>query len=428
MPAVTASRPRLVAPLLRACVGGLAGALAFAAVAATPPVVDMSGLAPGADAVALDRSVDQLLGAMTLREKVAQMIQAEVAYVSPAQMREHCLGSVLNGGGSYPGLNRRSTAADWVAMADAYYLASTDTSACRLGVPSIWGTDAVHGHNNVMGATIFPHNIGLGAANDPELVRSIGEITAREVSVTGIDWAFAPTVAVVHDLRWGRTYEGYAASTDIVSRYAQAMVQGLQGEPGAGFLGAGRVVATAKHFIGDGGTWRGIDQGDSRLTEKELIARHGAGYTAAIDADVQTVMASFNSWNGKKVHGSRELLTGQLKDAWGFKGLIVSDWNGYAQVPGCTLTSCPEAINAGIDMMMAPEDWQALLDNTVRQVETGQIPVSRIDDAVGRILRVKARAGLFDGKPPSAGAFAGRPELRGQPEHRAVARRSRWYS
>jgi beta-glucosidase len=416
----SASHLRRLTLLLRAAVAVSVASVASAATSAPDP----GGLAPGAAPAALESSVGQLLAAMTLREKVAQMIQAEVAYITPAQMREHCLGSVLNGGGSYPSLNRRASAADWVALADAFYNASTDTTACRFGIPAIWGTDAVHGHNNVMGATLFPHNIGLGAANDPELVRSIGEITAREVAVTGIDWAFAPTVAVVHDVRWGRTYEGYAASTDIVSRYARAMVLGLQGEPGAGFLGAGKVIATAKHFIGDGGTWRGIDQGDSRLPREELIARHGAGYTAAIGADVQTVMASFNSWNGNKVHGSRELLTGQLKGAWGFKGLVVSDWNGYAQVPGCTETSCPQAINAGIDMMMAPEDWQALLDTTVRQVEGGQIPLARIDDAVGRILRVKARAGLFDGKPPSAGPFAGRQEVLGQAEHRAVARRA----
>ncbi|MFM7274498.1 MAG: glycoside hydrolase family 3 N-terminal domain-containing protein, partial [Gammaproteobacteria bacterium] len=211
---------------------------------------------------------------------------------------------------------------------------------------------------------------------------------------------------------------------DIVSRYARAMVLGLQGEPGAGFLGTGKVLATAKHFIGDGGTWRGIDQGDTRLSRKQLLDRHGAGYVAAIGADVQTVMASFNSWNGDKVHGSLELLTEQLKGAWGFEGFVISDWNGYAQVPGCTETSCPQAINAGIDMLMAPEDWQALLETTGRQVESGEIPLARIDDSVTRILRVKARAGLFDGKPPSAGPLAGRQEILGDAAHRAIARRA----
>src|SRR5581483_3886993 len=273
--------------------------------------------------------------------------------------------------------------------------------------PIIWGTDAVHGHNNVVGATIFPHNIGLGAAHDPDLIERIGAITAREVAVTGIDWVFAPTLAVVRDDRWGRTYEGYSEDPEIVRAYAGRMVRGLQGAAGTpAFLSADHVTATAKHFLGDGGTNHGVDRGDNCATEQELLSLHAQGYISAIEAGVQTVMASYNSWRGVKLHGQRYLLTDVLKERMGFDGLVVSDWDGIDEVQGCSKDRCAHAVNAGIDLFMVPENWQGFIANTVAQVRTGDIPESRIDDAVTRILRVKLRAGLFEKGRPSSRAVA----------------------
>ena len=215
------------------------------------------------------------------------------------------------------------------------------------------------------GATVFPHNIGLGAAADPDLIRRIGEVTAKEVAVTGIDWTFAPTLAVVRDDRWGRTYEGYSEDPDIVRQYGGEMVRGLQGDPSeSGLLGTDRVLATAKHFLGDGGTERGVDQGDTVLSEQELIDLHAQGYVTAIEAGAQTVMASFSSWNGEKMHGNPYLLTDVLRGPLGFDGLVVGDWNGHGQVPGCTNEQCAASINAGVDLVMVPFDWRELIINT----------------------------------------------------------------
>ena len=287
----------------------------------------------------------------------------------------------------------------------------------------IWGTDAVHGHNNVFGATLFPHNIGLGAAHDPDLIERIGTATAMEVAATGIDWTFAPTLAVVRDDRWGRTYEGYSQQPDLVRAYAGRMVQGLQGIAGTpAFLDAGRILATAKHYIGDGGTNQGIDRGDTRASEEELLAVHGQGYLAAIHAGVQTVMVSYNSWQGIKMHGHHHLITDVLKDRMGFDGLVVSDWDAIDEVQSCSKDRCAQAINAGIDLFMVPEQWRAFIVNTVAQVRNGDIPETRIDDAVTRILRVKLRAGLFEKGRPSSRPFADKGGVIGAPEHRAVAR------
>ncbi len=348
----------------------------------------------------IEQQAQSLLDTMSLRQKIGQMTQAEIRHVSPKDVSEYGLGSILNGGGSFPNNKKTASLEEWRALADKFYKASLKKTRGSAGIPLIWGTDAVHGHNNVIGATLFPHNIGLGAANDEELIRKIGAITAKEVLATGIDWAFAPTVAVVEDNRWGRTYEGYSDRPDIVERYAKAMVLGLQGE-GDDFLSNNKLVATAKHFIGDGGTYRGVDQGDNRLEEAELLAIHGRGYTAAIEAGIQTVMASFNSWHGKKLHGHKYLLTDVLKQRMGFKGFVISDWNGNGQVEGCNNARCAQAINAGIDMIMVPEDWKAFINNTIAQVKSGEISESRIDDAVRRILEVKLRAGLFDKGLPS---------------------------
>lgn len=370
----------------------------------------------------IEERVENILEEMTLEQKVGQMVQAEIKYATPDDVKNYYLGSILNGGGSFPNQLKNSSVSDWLQLADQYYQASIDTSAGGAGIPIIWGTDAVHGHNNVIGATLFPHNIGLGAANDPQLVRQIGEITAREVAATGIDWIFAPTVAVVKDYRWGRAYEGYSTEIPIVRSYAGQIVQGIQGSLEELRSNPEKVIATAKHFIGDGGTHRGIDQGDTKLDLSELLEQHGQGYLSALEADVQTVMVSFNSWNGEKVHGHKHLLTDVLKGQLGFDGIVISDWNGIGQVDGCSNESCAQAINAGIDMIMVPEDWKLLISNTIVQVKTGEIPMSRIDDAVTRILRVKMRAGMFEKGAPSVRPGAGDGSLIGAPAHRAVAR------
>lgn len=370
----------------------------------------------------VDSAVASILASMTTAEKVGQMVQAEISAVTPNEVRQWNLGSVLNGGGSWPN-GKNSSISDWVSLADDLYEASTDTSDGGVGIPVIWGTDAVHGHNNVIGATIFPHNIGLGAANNPQLMREIGEITALEVTATGIDWVFAPTLAVVRNDTWGRTYEGYSEDPEIVRAYAGEIVKGLQGE-GANRFGSDKVVATAKHFVGDGGTQGGVDQGNTVVTESELRNIHAQGYISALGAGAQTVMASYNSWNGSKLHGNQYLLTDVLKEQMGFDGYVIGDWNGHGQVPGCGDSSCAQAIMAGVDMIMVPYAWQAFIQNTISQVNNGTIPMSRIDDAVTRILRVKLRAGFADSVKPSNRQHANDTSLVGAPAHRAVARQA----
>ena len=370
----------------------------------------------------VEQRVATILAGMSVEQKVGQMIQPEIKFVSPSDVKKYHIGSILNGGGSFPGERKNSAIQDWVDLADAYYNASVDTSNGGTGIPVIWGTDAVHGHNNVIGATLFPHNIGLGAANDPQLLRQIGEVTAREVAVTGIDWIFAPTVAVVKDNRWGRTYEGYSSDAALVKAYAGEIVKGIQGEPGELAADPSKVVATAKHWIGDGGTYRGVDQGNTILDLEQLLELHGQGYLSALDADVQSVMVSFNSWNGRKLHGHKQLITDVLKEQLAFDGLVVSDWDGVGQVEGCTTENCPQAINAGIDLIMVPQGWKNLITNTLAQVKSGVIPMARIDDAVSRILRIKIRAGLFEKGAPSTRMLAGEADIIGSADHRAVAR------
>jgi beta-glucosidase len=373
----------------------------------------------------IEGKVAALLARMTLEQKVGQMVQADIRSLTPEDVRKYRLGSVLNGGGAWPGENKHASVADWVALADRYYDASMDTANGALAIPIMWGTDAVHGHNNVIGATLFPHNIGLGAANDPDLMERIAAATAREVAATGLDWTFAPVVAVVRDDRWGRTYESYSEDPEIVRVYAERFVRGLQGTPGSReFLDFSHVLATAKHFIGDGGTTDGIDRGDTQVSEADLLRIHGPGYTAAIKAGVQTVMASYNSWNGLKLHGHQHLLTGLLKQQMGFDGIVVSDWDGVDEVQGCSKDKCAQAINAGIDMVMVPTDWKNFIGNTLEQVRSEKIPLARIDDAVTRILRVKYRAGLFEKGRPSSRPLANKRELVGAPEHREVARQA----
>jgi beta-glucosidase len=359
-----------------------------------------------------EQAARALLTTLTLEQKVGQMIQGEIAHVTPDDLRKYGLGSVLNGGGSFPGGEKNASIDDWLALADAFYQASIDTTEGSAGIPVIWGTDAVHGHNNVVGATLFPHNIGLGAAGDPALVAAISGATAREVKATGIDWIFAPTVAVARDYRWGRTYESYSSDPQVVSSYAGGMVEAMQAEG---------IVATTKHFVGDGGTFSGVDRGDTRLPLEVLIEEHGAGYKPAIAAGVQTVMASFNSWNGEKVHGNKKLLTDVLRGDLGFDGFVVSDWNGIGEVEGCADDDCPQAINAGIDMVMVPEDWLSTLENLVAQVQSGAISEARIDEAVLRILKIKFESGLMQRGLPSKQGRPLRSQV-GSEEHRALAR------
>ncbi len=356
---------------------------------------------------ALEAQVHKIVASMTLAQKIGQMTQAEIKSITPAQVTQFYIGSVLNGGGSWPGMNKHATINDWLNLADRYYDASMATDAA-VKIPIIWGTDAVHGDSNVFGATLFPHNIGLGAAHDPAMIEAIGAATAKAVRATGVDWAFAPTLAVAQNVRWGRTYESFSSEGPLVREYARAYVTGLQGD-----FGDHNVIATAKHFIGDGATHNGTDQGEARVSKKDMINVHGAGYFGAINAGVQSVMASYNSWddvadgiNYGKMSGARALLTGALKDKMGFQGFVVSDWNAIGQLPGCSNASCPQAINAGIDMIMVPDDWKAFIANTTGQVKDGQIPMARIDDAVSRIVRAKLRMGLF-GKRPSQRAGAG---------------------
>ncbi len=374
-----------------------------------------------ASAPALEARVRKIVASMTLAQKIGQMTQAEIKSITPAQVTRYYIGSVLNGGGSWPGMNKHATIGDWLSLADRYYDASMATDA-TIKVPVIWGTDAVHGDNNVLGATLFPHNIGLGAAHDPALIEDIGAATARAVRATGIEWAFAPTLAVAQNARWGRTYESFSSEGPLVREYARAYVTGLQGN-----FGDHNVMATAKHFIGDGATRNGTDQGDARISRTDMINVHGSGYFGAIEAGVQSVMASYSSWNDVadgidygKMSGARALLTGALKDKMGFQGFVVSDWNAIGQLPGCTNASCPQAINAGIDMVMVPDDWQAFIANTTRQVDDGEIPITRIDDAVSRIIRAKLRMGLF-GKRPSQREGAGDARLL---QNHALARRA----
>ena len=373
----------------------------------------------------IESKIDDWLEKMSVEQKVGQMIQAEIKSISPDDAAKYHIGSILNGGGSWPTDKADGPLGAWLNMANLFHGASMDTGDDRLAIPIMWGTDAVHGHNNVVGATVFPHNIGLGAGNNPALMRDIGTATAREVAVTGIDWTFAPTVAVAKDARWGRTYESYSSDPKIVADLTKDLIIGLQGHPALeNFLTEQKIIATAKHFVGDGGTAAGDDQGETTLSEDDLFKIHGQGYVQALGVGTQTVMASFSSWNGDKLHGHKYLLTDVLKGRMGFDGLIVGDWNGHEQIEGCSKSSCAQAINAGIDLIMVPEDWKAFQSNTVSQVKSGEIEMSRIDDAVRRILRVKYRAGMFDSGKPSAHRLAGRAKLIGHEDHRNVARQA----
>ncbi|MCT8002046.1 exo 1,3/1,4-beta-D-glucan glucohydrolase [Sphingomonas sanguinis] len=372
----------------------------------------------------VEARVDKILSQMSVEDKVGQLIQVDIASITPKDLETYKLGSILNGGNSAPNNDEFAPAPEWLKLFDAFWDAAMKRSDGRPKVPLIWGTDAVHGANNIVGATLFPHNIGLGAARDPELIRRIGAATAAETAATGIDWSFAPTVAVVQDDRWGRTYESYSEDPAIVEAYAGQMVEGIQGRVGGDFMKPGHVISSIKHFLGDGGTG-GRDQGDTRVSEEVLRDVHAAGYRSGLVAGALTVMPSFSSWNGTKMTGNKSLLTGVLKDRLGFDGFTIGDWNAHGQVPGCSNEDCAVAINAGLDMFMySGPGWKQLYANTLREAKDGTIPAARLDDAVRRILRVKMLAGSFDAGRPSSRPISGQFKLIGAPEHRAIARQA----
>lgn len=361
----------------------------------------------------IDQKVEALLSGMNLDQKIGQMTMSERMSLSPEDVKSFHLGAVLSCGGSCPGNNRL---ADWVEMNDAYWAASMTQDELHLAIPVLYGVDAIHGNNNIRGATLFPHNIGLGAANDPGLVKRIAGVTAREVLAAGIEWGFAPNLAVARNIHWGRTYESYSEDTAIVTAYAAEFVQGLQAD-----LGANGVLTCVKHWVGDGGTTNGINQGETTLAKEQLDSIHMAPYVSAINSGALTIMASFNSWNGDKCHGHKYLITEVLKNEMQFHGFVISDWDGIDYLSEDYHNAVALAVNAGIDMFMISENWKEFIDHLKQHVKRGSVSMKRIDDATRRILSVKFAYGLFE-KPRPADRYWSNHESFGGPEHRAVAR------
>lgn len=379
----------------------------------------IAGMLAAAPAIAGSSTADQvedLLAKMTLAEKVGQMTQVDSdALKDKSHIQKYVLGSVLSGGGSDPADN---SAGSWLKLSTECQSWADKT---RLKIPLLYGVDAVHGHNNVLGAVIFPHNIGLGATHNPELVEQAARVTAREVAGTGINWTFAPCVAVAEDARWGRTYESFSDSPELAGELGAAAVRGFQGDR---LNTPGSVLACAKHFLGDGGTQGGVDQGNTIMNETTLRQFHLAPYLPALKAGAGSVMVSFSSWNGVKMHGNKYLLTDVLKGELGFRGFVVSDWAAIDQLPHDYKGSIEASINAGLDMVMVPNgpgqpnNYVDFITKLTELVDEGRVPLARIDDAVRRILTVKAQMGLLDQRrwdPTLTSAI-------GAPEHRAVAR------
>ncbi|CEM14058.1 unnamed protein product [Vitrella brassicaformis CCMP3155] len=375
--------------------------------------------------------VARIVDKMTVAHKCGQMLMPLQTTITAAEMAANNIGSHLQGGNEDMGDN---TAKEWATTLQAYWNAATKVDDAI--IHPLFGIDAIHGHSNLPQATLFPHNIGLGCANDPALMQKIGRITAKEMQATGCDWAFAPTHAVAQNTRWGRTYESYSQDPVIVQNLASHLIKGLQGVADGAFpfLGPERVLACAKHWGGDGGTEGGVDQGDTKATLQELKDTHLSAYFKSIEAGVQTVMASFSSWNGIKTHGNEFMLTEVLKENLGFAGLVVGDWNGHAQVEGCSATKCDQTFIAGLDIVMTSSDqWKTLLENTIQSANSGAIPMARINDAVTRILTVKGLYGAFttpalvaagypERKAPLSRPHAGVESVFETAEHRATAR------
>lgn len=370
----------------------------------------------------VEERVEALLAQMTLEEKVGQMLQPEQNGISLNEITQYGVGSVLSGGGSAP--KSGNGADDWQKHINKIKQAALDT---RLGIPVLYGVDAVHGHTNIYGATAFPHNIGLGAANDEELMERMGAVVAEEVRATGIQWTFAPTLANPQNELWGRTYEGFSEDAELVAKLGAAFVRGVQGEIGSEeHLSETKVLGTAKHYIGEGYTTEGINQGNVEMPEEEFEALlHDTllvPYKAALDAGVRTVMVSFNSVNGLKCHENDYLVNQVLKGELGFTGLVVGDYNGVQQVSGATYKDqIANAVNAGVDLLMEPYSWKEVYNNLLKAVEEGAVTQERIDDAVSRILRVKFEAGLFEEQVGSETENELLAEF-GSDEHREVAR------
>jgi beta-glucosidase len=377
-----------------------------------------------AETAVVNARVAKLLASMSLEEKVGQMVVAEMGFITPEQAREFSVGAVLEAGGAYLGKNKQAPVSDWVLQTQRFYLASVDKTGGRAGIPILWGTDALHGHNKAFGATIFPHNVGLGATRNGELVRRIGEVTALETLIAGKNWTYAPVVSVVRDDRWGRSYESYSENPALVAELGRQAVLGLQGEVGTTFMQPNRLMATAKHFIGDGGTEDGVDRADNLATEEDLIRIHSPGYVSTLEAGVLSVMASHNSWQGTRLHGHHYLLTTILKEHMGFDGFVVGDWNSHGLIPGCTNSDCAETVNAGVDMIMAPEHWKEFIQSTLAHVKDGRISHARIDDAVSRILRSKIRAGLMESGDPIHRPYSNDTAQFTNPAHHALARQA----
>ena len=373
----------------------------------------------------IDMKVEQLVKMMTLEEKVGQMTQVDHRYLEKkSDIKKYFLGSLLSGGGSVPDTNNVRS---WVRMYNEYQSFALET---RLKIPIVYGIDAVHGHNNVLNATIFPHNIGLGCSNDEDLVRRISAATAREVQATGLDWTFAPCVAVAQDERWGRTYESFSEDPDIVTRLGNASIQGYQG---SSLDQSNTILACAKHYVGDGNTIYGtgmhgkIDRGDVLLDEKELRSKYIKPFKEAIDNNVGSIMVSYNSWQSEKLHGHKYLIDEVLKKEMKFKGFVVSDWAAIDEIDKDYKKSIIQAVNAGIDMVMVPGQFIESANSYIdfiellkESIQDGSIKMSRIDDAVSRILNIKYSMGLFE-KPLKK--FNKVNDL-GSDKNRAIARES----
>ncbi len=387
----------------------------FTASAAEAPLYQF--MQPGSE---IDRRAHALVQQMTLEEKIGQMTQVDSrALLDHADLTKYAIGSVLSGGSSDP--KTGNTAKDWADHYDYFQRPALQT---RLKIPILYGIDAVHGHNNVIGATLFPHNIGLGATRNPALLEELGRATAREIAATGIDWTFAPAVIVGRDERWGRTYESFAEEPGLVGELGAAYIRGLQT---AQLAGPTAILACAKHFLGDGGTTGGVDQGDTRMEEPELRKLFLAPYVPAIRAGVATIMVTYNSWNGNKLHGHKHLLTDVLKNELGFRGFLISDYAAIDQLPGDFKSDIETSINAGLDMIMIPHGadrkpntYIEFINDLKELVQAGRVPMSRIDDAVERILRVKLESGLFEHPLADPRLL---PEV-GSAAHRELARRA----
>lgn len=361
----------------------------------------------------IQQKVDKLLSKMTIEQKIGQMTQAERMTCTPDQARQFHIGSILSSAGSSP---ENNSPEGWVAMNEAYWQASTKVDHSHLGIPILYGLDAVHGNNNVLGATVFPHNIGLGAANDIKLLQKIARTTAKEVLATGVDWSFAPNLAIASDYHWGRTYESYAAKPKPVVKFSAEMVKGFQGD-----LSENHIIACAKHWVGDGAAKYGIDHGDALLTWEEMQKIHIPPFIKAINEGVLTIMVSFSSWNGEKCHGHKYLLTDILKEKLGFEGIVISDMQGIDYLSDDFYLAVAMGVNAGIDMFMVPRNWSMFIDNLLSHVQLGTVPISRINEAVKRILTVKFAFGLFDKPSPANRKWSNHSSF-GSTQHREIAR------